>query len=64
MFRRSGYDGYPLLLLALPMVSHMEFERQVGLSVFVIASAAGSLDYLFDPALLFPLLTVRHMQLT
>ena len=52
------------MLLALPLVSHMELERQVGLSVLWLAAAAGSLGYLSDPDLLFPLLTVRHMQLT
>ena len=33
VFRRSGYDGYQLLLLALPLVSPVWHVRQVGKSV-------------------------------
>ena len=42
----------------------MELDRQVGASVLRLAAAAGSLGYLPDLDLLFPLLAVRHMQLT
>ena len=38
--------------------------QATGMSVLWLAAAAGSLGYLSDPALLFPLLAGRHLQLT